>query len=761
MKKLMPVGFILLIVIVFFWQFFLKGFLPIPSDTIIGLYHPFRDLYAKDYPNGIPFKNFLITDPVRQQYPWKELAIWSEKKIELPLWNPYSFAGTPLLANMQSGAFYPLNILFFILPFNIAWSVLIFLQPLLAGVFLYIYLRNLRMNTWASAIGSIVFAFSGFSTSWLEWGTIVNTALWLPLILLSTDKIASGIKNRKVFAWSLVYLFSLIFAFFAGHLQTFFYLFIFSSIYFFAKWMQVGWQKKILFLFFILNSLFIIFTAVQWIPTLRFILLSTRNVDQVGFNNPGWFVPWQNLIQFIAPDFFGNPSTLNYWGIWNYGEFIAYVGILPLIMAIFAIFFRHDRKTLFFGTAFFLSLIFALPTIFAKIPFTLNVPFVSTSQPTRLLFITDFSLAILSALGFDYFIRSKKRGMMYPLIFIAFMLLGLWVFVFFGNEAAKIVSAENISVAKRNLLFPTLILIVSATLLFSLIRFPKLHKHFTIMIYIIIVAVIAFDLLRFSFKFTPFTDKNYLFPNTRAISFLQEQKGEFRIMTTNSQILPPNFSSIYRLQSVDGYDPLYLRRYAELIAASERKKADINPPFGFNRIITPHNYDSKIMDLLGVKYVLSFSDLDSPKFKKVFQEGQTRVYENKDFLPRAFFVGKTIFSTSKNTTIKFMFDDNFDPINMAIVEDSSFPYVKGRSDWGIGKAEVTYYSPNKIIIDTDNQKEGFLVLADNFYPTWHVKIDANGDSINTEQKIYLTNFTLRGVIVPKGKHTILFYDTLL
>lgn len=75
MKKIASVLFIILLTVVFFWQFFVKGLLPIPADTIIGLYHPFIDLYAKDYPRGIPFKNFLITDPVRQQYPWKVLAI--------------------------------------------------------------------------------------------------------------------------------------------------------------------------------------------------------------------------------------------------------------------------------------------------------------------------------------------------------------------------------------------------------------------------------------------------------------------------------------------------------------------------------------------------------------------------------------------------------------------------------------------------------------------------------------------------------------
>src|SRR5438105_9170266 len=99
MKKALPFLFTLVICTLFFAPFFFKQLLPIPSDTITGLYNPFRDLYAKNYPNGITYKNFLITDPVRQQYPWRNLAIELEKKFQLPLWNPYDFAGTPLLAN--------------------------------------------------------------------------------------------------------------------------------------------------------------------------------------------------------------------------------------------------------------------------------------------------------------------------------------------------------------------------------------------------------------------------------------------------------------------------------------------------------------------------------------------------------------------------------------------------------------------------------------------------------------------------------------
>ena len=79
MKKHLSLIFIFLSVLILFWQFFLKGLLPIPSDTIVGLYYPFREAYFKTNPNGLPYKNFLITDPVRQQYPWKNLVINAEK----------------------------------------------------------------------------------------------------------------------------------------------------------------------------------------------------------------------------------------------------------------------------------------------------------------------------------------------------------------------------------------------------------------------------------------------------------------------------------------------------------------------------------------------------------------------------------------------------------------------------------------------------------------------------------------------------------
>ena len=70
-KKLLPLILISAIVFVFFWQFFLKGLVAIPADSLVGLYNPFRDYLSSEFNIGYPFKNFLITDPVLQQYPWR------------------------------------------------------------------------------------------------------------------------------------------------------------------------------------------------------------------------------------------------------------------------------------------------------------------------------------------------------------------------------------------------------------------------------------------------------------------------------------------------------------------------------------------------------------------------------------------------------------------------------------------------------------------------------------------------------------------
>lgn len=745
-KRLIPVLGFVIITAAFFWQFLFKGLLPIPADTIVGLYHPYRDAYAKDYPNGIPFKNFLITDPVRQQYPWKTLSIDSYKKLNLPTWNSYSFSGTPNLANFQSAVFYPFNILFFIIPFEISWSFFILLQPLLAAIFMFYFLKNLKLDDYSSFLGGLVFAFSGFFVMWLEWGTVLHTAIWLPLILLSTDKISANLNNRKkILTWSGILIFAVASSLFAGHLQIFFYLIIFSLIYVLARIWQSKKKGKLSIVLFLSFAISLVITLPQLVPTLKFISLSGRELDQLVWQKEGWFVPIQQLIQFIIPDFFGNPTTLNYWGTWNYGELTGFAGIVAIVLSIFAVLFRRDKKTIFFFTVVIISIFFAVSNPISKIPFILSIPFISTAQPTRLLFLTGFSISVLAALGLNYLIlKGRLKQIIIPLIMIGIVFV--LTFIFLQLQINNNSNVVNYLVAKRNMIFPVAIFGACSFILISYLLINKKFKKYLLLLLMVLVVI---ELFRFSWKFNTFSKKEYLYPETSSIKFLEKNIGNFRIATTDSRVLAPNFSIMHGLSSVEGYDPLYIERYAELIAAINRNEPNIKPPFGFNRIIRIENFSSNLVDLMGVKYVLSLSDMNVAGYEKVFEEGQTKIYENDEVLPRTFFVKELKFAQNKNDVIKMMFDPDFIPIDQAVVEE------KVNEDFSKGKANVAKYSNEEIIIETENKGIGFLVLTDTFYPSWRARI--NGRAV----KIYKTDFNFRGVIVPPGKNEVVFKNSLL
>jgi hypothetical protein len=780
--KFLPFLVLFLAVAVFSYQFLFKHKVPLPADTIIGLYYPFRDIYQATNPNGIPFKNFLITDPVRQQYPWRLLSLQSEKQLQLPLWNPYNFAGTPLLANMQSAVFYPLNFILLLLPFSLGWSLLVLLQPLLAALFLYLYLRRMNISPSASLLGSIAFAFCGFNTAWLEWNTVGHVLLWLPLILLAKEHLLERMKIQ----WILILVFAECASVFAGHLQTLFYIWVISNTYLIARIIQISIKKHSnqtyimpalrKYLPFLLIGIGVyIITALQLVPTFQLITQSARGVDQQDWHKPGWFIPQDQLVQFLVPDFFGNPTTLNYWGVWNYGEFIGYIGIIPLIFALFALGYRHDKKTAFFGTTFFLSLLFSLNTWLGQLPFLLNIPFLSTAQPTRLLAITDFSLAILAALGVDQFVKRVTKQQLFSVLFMITMLFAaLWAYVLLGHKLFTYVKPEDLLTAKRNLFLPSAMFVISAITMIGIGLTDWLDnqsgvrkrvaqfkiKNFTnikMVLISLLIIVTMVDLMRFSWKFNPFTQPEYLFPQTKILSYIQKQPGQFRVMTTDDRILPPNFSILYHIQTLDGYDPLYLLRYGELMAAISRNRPDIHPPFGFNRIITPHQYESSLIDLLGVKYILSLSELQSPKLQKVFQNGSLKLYQNQNAYPRIFFVKKVRPVTSKQEAINQLFDPNIDLKQTAITEN----WDQKETNFDQGEAKITSYKENTVEIEASTKNAGFLVLTDTNYPTWHAKLCAKSSSTCTTTKIYNTNYNFRGIVVPAGEYRIIFYTTII
>ena len=754
-RGIIPILCIFLFSAIFFRQTIFQGKLPIPSDTLVGMYHPWLDFIAKEYPSGMPYKNFLITDPIRQQIPWRKLAIESIKKGNINPWNPYAFSGTPLATNIQSGFFYPLNVVFFFLPFPVAWTVLIILQQILSGIFFYLFLKiSIKLSPYASLFGALCFMFCGFSTVWLTWGTIGQTLLWLPLLLVLFDILLTTSETKKRIAVSVSLSLVLATQYFAGHSQVFLYSFIlfvtYASFRFICQKPPGISRKEVCIGVVGSLGLFILLTSVHWIPFLSNLENISRLQDGALVKNEGFFLPFQNLVQFIVPDFFGNPATLNYWGIWNYGEFSGYIGIAGLFFVLYSIFSKKKRQILFWFLLTVIGLLFALPTPVSTIPYILRIPILSSLQPTRLLSIVDVGLCILAALGFEAWMHSNRKKSLAVTVGIMALLFGLvWYAVKFNPYG---ISKEQLEVTARNIIFPSSIFVLVMAVLLTRITleifFKKKINIVAVTSSVIIIGISFFDLTRFGWKFTPFTDASLFFPKTEIISFLEKQPKPFRITSVDDRVMPPNVSSYYGIESVAGYDPLYDSRYETFIAAMERGEPNIVPPFGFNRIITPKNITSPLFKLLGVRFVLSLSDIKDARFIKVLQEGQTRVYDYKDVLPRAYLIEKVNVMQDESTIIHTMYEPSFSVEKGAILEEEVSVYSDPISDDEI--AEITAYSNNQIEIAAKTRMTRFLFVGNIYHANWKAAVDGKNTPVLRANYIYM------GIVVPAGKHAVRF-----
>ncbi len=218
-------------------------------------------------------------------------------------------------------------------------------------------------------------------------------------------------------------------------------------------------------------------------------------------------------------------------------------------------------------------------------------------------------------------------------------------------------------------------------------------------------------------------------------------------MTTDDKIFPPNTSAYYAIESVDGYDPLSSGRYEEFIAALNRNKPETTGPFGFNRIIVPHNIDSKVAPLLNVRFVLSLTDLDRPFLKKVFQEGETRIYEYLNGLPRVYIADAVKTLTDSRQILQVLFDTDYRRSSPAVLEEEagveSKPLQEGEY------VHLVSYGPAEIRVQVRAALPRMIVILTQYDPGWRAMVDGKST------RLYRANYAFQGVPVPAGDHDVL------
>lgn len=733
--KIWPVGVILGLWLLFSAPYFLKGLVPFPSKYLVSFFPPWSASYA------MPVKNNAMPDVITQIYPWKKFTIDTWKKGEIPLWNPYSFSGTPQAGNYQSAVFSPLNALFFILPFPDAWSVLILLQPLLAGLFMLLFLRELQCSKMSSTIGSIGFMFSGFLVTWMAYGTLGYAVLFLPLVLWSIYRF---FRTETVMPF-IIGAFGMMCSFLSGHFQISLYVFGVSIAYCLFETIQSK-KKKWGMVLLLMIAIGLSLSAPQLLLTLDAFQASVRSLSTTSLKE---VIPWQYVITFIAPDFFGNPVTRNDW-FGHYAEWAGYIGIVPLLLSWYAMCFSKHPKKVFFTGVFFVSLLLAYLSPLSWALFQLKVPVLSTSAASRIIIISSFSLCVLGAFGYEQLMVDWKKeywkNRVVGIVGIVCVLVIVWGVVLLF----KPLPPEWIMVAKRNLVLPSVFVIIGGSLI--ALGFTKNQKLMQ-GVGIVMLLVCSFDSYRYASKWMPFDPKEFLYPDVKSISFLKKEIGVNRVFGN----IGNEVGSFFDIPLIEGYDAMYQGRYGEFIGATSNGIVS-TPGRSVVNFDKNGRFSYQALQLLGVKYIIHrISDgrnvwafpywlFGFDEFSSIYRDEHYEIFEFKHAFPRAFLASSYVLKNDPQEIIDTLFQKNFDRKNTLVLENK--PHLEPLAGEGI--VEELRLSPSKALMKTKSAVPKLLFISDVFDAGWRVKID------DTPSIIYRADYDFQAVAVPAGEHMIEF-----
>lgn len=720
-----------LLTIVIFYQFFFRGLIPFPGNYMLAWYEPWKTDYSSNGTITISHKP-VADDVFRQLYPFKTLTSDFLKQFQLPLWNPYNGSGMPLLATMHSGLLTPFNLLFVFLPKYLAWGFYISIQFALIAFFTFLYCRKIGIAFGGSIFSGAIFSLSGFVVARLLFGEYIYVLSTLPLLLYLIESYIDNPKTKKI--WLIPFV--VLFMFISGQPQVIAYVLLFTMFYYIYKLFQVKKNNGKKISSFFIPSLILIgvgLAGIQLLPTLELFGQSAINPSSSKFIFDRFLLPLQHLITIAIPNYFGNQSTYNYWGSGDYIETVASIGLIPLFFAFLSIgrvSTKIDLRRLYLA-AIILTIILVLDWFGTRFLYSMPTPIISTGIPSRIFALTTFSISILAGYGFDkwFNIGNSKEIKKYVIIFSIFVLtIFAGTFIFYtlkiscNNEF--ILNCRNI--ALRNTILETTVFITGAILICFYTFNKKLRKIISITIFFLVIAIGLYN----GNKFLPFSAKNAILPQNDLINKLQEIK-DARVFGLGEANIKTNFATYFKFYDPNYYDPLYNKRYGELVdfsnsgrLSSNLSRSDVEIASDLKPRSDSKQRRDRLFDILSVKYLILKNPAPEQLInKQVFwQNDNWTIILNEKALPFSFVVKNFEIISNKENVLSRIFETSFDPKTSVILEK---------------KPEV---------LPTDQ----ILVMSENYYPGWKAFVDGK------ETKIYRANYTFRAITVPQGKHDIKF-----
>lgn len=734
-KHLIPLAGICLVWIVFFYKFVFFGLLPFPGDLLVSTYQPWKSYSYIGYnPGSYPTK-FQYFDVIRQLYPWRSFAMDQVKQGSLPLWNPHNFTGHPLMANIQSAVFNPLNLFYFMFSDATAWSLQVMLQPLIASLGMFMFMGAIGVSRRGSFISAIAYGYSLFMTVFLEYNTIGHIVSLLPLMLFLIEKMISAPR------WWMYVAFSLLVAsgIFAGHIQVFFWtgmVVIGFALFRFTVTLRQSVHehrrnvRRLLFII-LFAILGVGISSIQIVPAIELIRLSARVPHDRTYLAENLLLQIPQLALFAIPDLYGNPATNTYLLSDSYPGNAVYTGMVTLCFSFIGMLvLKKNRYVVFFVAVLVISLLLTVRSPLSILLYT-YVPFFSGSSPGNMLFLIAFSIAGLAGFGVDRWLASERLSVRSTVLIV-----GIATVFIIGRD---VMSAP---LHEKSLVYSGLLAGISiGAITIARWKHSPIVRHAC---YFVLIIMLCADLWYLFHKFNPFVPRQLVYPGAPVFEEIKRIGRYDRFWGMGAGSVEANFSTHAGLYDAQGYDPLYPSYFGELIHATDDGKllSTFDGRTRSDAVFSSERNRSRLQNSMGVKYILDRVENGSSEevfppgsFEQIYNMDGWKIYLNKDALPRTYFSHSEMFFTGV---------DEWDAFGTSV---SDVP-AHGRCEQM--SAEIASYEATDVVIQTDASCGGVLVLSDMYYPGWRVTVDA------VEKNLLRVNWAFRGVYVPEGVHTVTF-----
>ncbi len=680
-------------------------------------------------------QGYYYGDYFLQQYPWAKAYAESVRRFSLPLWEGQIGSGFPLFAEGQCGGAHPLRwFLFSTLPFSMSYHAEFVMLFLVAALSTYFYARSMGISRAGSFFSTLAFVY-GSAYAGLAIGLpALRTLAHFPLILLVLEKM-----TKKV-SWQWVVLLSMVFAlaFLGGMPQMALYSLFASTLYVIYSFKRVESQSSVRYLFFFLVSIILglALSAIQLLPTLELFKQTARASGSLEFA----------LEKSMNPL---NVSTLFWPGFGLFLGFDFYIGLLPAIFAIYSgLDMRKDKRVCFFVSFSVFFIFLSLGRFNPLYVFLLRITKLFLFRtPSKFLFYACFGLAILAGMGWDkFFSQTEKRSFtrFFKGIFIGstflFATANIFsrllkgpIFSYFEKYIREHVLGKaghphpldhylnTLSEYYGLLLERTAwhdpwflaVLALWAALCFIFFCTPIRLKKGMAAAFLLLTL---WDLSHYTEISTGFLGNRrgheWVEPDGVA-RFLAENTHSYKtleVVLDSAQETPrwlPNSNLIAGYASAGIYSPLVFQSYKEYMG----EVGGVDDSTGFAKISADNiSRNHEKLNRLGVRYLISKQALSIEGLEKVFEEGGTLIYENKNVLPRAYFE-----NASRESGL-----------NIEVMEESS----------------------SRINLKVKNPKEQQLIFSQLYYPGWQATIDGQ------PSRIFRADGIFQSVHLPEGNHEV-------